>query len=55
MNRRGITIVEVLALIACVVVLVAMGLPAFQRVGCSAARDISRANLATLSQAHVLY
>jgi hypothetical protein len=54
-NRRGITIVEVLALIACVVVLVAMGLPAFQRVGCSAARDISRANLATLSQAHVLY
>ena len=55
MNRRGTTIVEVLALVACVVVLVAMGLPAFQRVGCNASRDISRANLATLSQAHVLY
>lgn len=55
MNRRGITIVEVLALVACLVVLVAMGLPAFQRVGCNASRDISRANLATLSQAHVLY
>lgn len=54
-SPRGVTIVEVLALVACLVVLLAMGLPAFQRLGCSAARDISRANLATLSQAHVMY
>jgi len=54
-HARGVTIVEVLALVACLVVLTAMGLPAFQRLGCSAARDISRANLATLSQAHVMY
>lgn len=54
-HARGLTVVEVLALIACLVVLAAMGLPAFQRLGCSAARDISRANLATLSQAHAMY
>ncbi len=52
---RGITIVEVLAILVCVAVLVAMGLPAFSRVGCHAMRDVSRANLATLSQAHVAY
>ena len=54
-SLRGLTIVEVLAAVACLAVLAAMGLPAFQRLGCSAARDISRANLATLSQAHVMY
>ena len=52
---RGLTITELLALTACLSVLVAMGLPAFQRLGCNAARDISRANLATLSQAHIMY
>jgi len=52
---RGITITEVLVLAACVSVLVAMGVPMFQRVGCNAMRDVSRANLAVLAQAHAMY
>jgi len=54
-HRRGLTIVEVLVLLACLVALVAMGLPAFQRLGCSAMRMTSRANLALLSEAHAMY
>ncbi len=54
-TARAITITEILAVAACLSMLVAMGIPAFERLGCNAARDVSRANLATLSQAHTMY
>ncbi len=54
-SARGLTITEVLVILALLAVLLAMGVPMFQRVGCNAMRDVSRANLAALGQAHTMY
>ena len=53
-SARGLTITEVLVILALLAVLLAMGVPMFQRVGCNAMRDVSRANLAALGQAHAI-
>ena len=53
--RRGFTLTEAAAVTAAVTVLAAATVPVFQRVGCSALRQQSAAQLATLAAAHAEY
>lgn len=53
--RRGFTAVEAAAVLAVGAVAAAVTVPMFQRLGCSAARTQSRANLAQLFAAHEAY
>ena len=52
---RGFTAVEAAAVLAAGAVAAAVTVPMFQRLGCSAARTQSRANLAQLFAAHEAY
>jgi prepilin-type N-terminal cleavage/methylation domain-containing protein len=54
-RSRGVTIVEVLVVLAVIALLVAVTLPSAATVGCNSFRAQSRANLATLAQAHAAY
>ena len=53
--RRGFTLTEAAAVAAAVTVLAASTVPVFRRVGCSAMRQQSAAQLATLAAAHAEY
>ena len=53
--RRGFTITEAAAVAAAVAVIGAATVPVFRRVGCSAMRQQSMAQLATLATAHAEY
>ncbi len=53
--RRGFTLTEAAAVTAAVTVLAASTVPVFRRVGCSAMRQQSAAQLATLAAAHAEY
>jgi type II secretory pathway pseudopilin PulG len=53
--RRGFTITEAAAVAAAVAVIGAATVPVFRRVGCSAMRQQSMAQLATLASAHAEY
>lgn len=53
--RRGFTLTEAAAVTAAVTVLAASTVPVFQRVGCSAMRQQSAAQLVTLAAAHAEY
>jgi hypothetical protein len=54
-SRRGASILEVLVGVGVTIVVVAAAVPSLATVGCTSFRAQSRANLATLSQAHVAY
>lgn len=54
-SHRGASIFEVLVGAGLAVVIVAAAVPSLATVGCTSFRAKSRANLATLSQAHVAY
>ncbi|MFM7134710.1 MAG: type II secretion system protein [Planctomycetota bacterium] len=54
-RQRGFTLTEAVLVVGCGAILLAMGLPAFQRVGCNSMREQSKANLAQLSAAHTAY
>ncbi len=54
-RRHGVTILEVLVVIGIVALVVAVTLPSAAAVGCTSFRAQSRANLATLAQAHAAY
>ena len=53
--RRGFTLTEAAAVAAAVTVLAASTVPVFRRVGCSAMRQQSAAQLVTLAAAHAEY
>ncbi len=54
-NARGFTMLEASVVLAITAIAASVAVPIFQRVGCSAARTQSAANLAVLSTAHNMY